>query len=271
MKGASHRFKSRKNAIERLGALFEDPSTVEVIHYSCESFYDRPNGTTPRITSIAVHGLASAQTRSFSIHKVAEQRRIPAEQITVHYDDLEKQMLDEFYEFVKNRLAAKWVNWNMININYGFPAIEHRYKILGGTPVQVPESNLYNLAHLLPRIYGANYSGHPRLQSLVQMNDITDLDFLTGKEEADAFNKGDYVALHQSTLRKVQCISTLAERAWEGTLKTNSNWYEKHGSNIAGVVEAITDHWLFKLLGAIGIVVSFIGIVVSLVVAFSAR
>ena len=64
-----------------LDKLFAEAANVWVIHYSCESFYDRPNGQSPRITSIAVRKLNSAQTRSFSIHQVAERRKVPSDEI----------------------------------------------------------------------------------------------------------------------------------------------------------------------------------------------
>ena len=262
MSAASYRFQTRRKAIKQLASLFDGSDPLKVIHYSCESFYDRPDGSTPRITSIAVHNHSASQVKSFSIHKVAEQRQIPNDQIEACYNDLEKQMLDEFYEFVRYELASKWVNWNMRDINFGFPAIEHRYKILGGLPTQIPPPNQYNLGNILPRIYGRNYSGHPRLHSLIRLNEITDTSFLSGQEEADAFDNCEYVKLHQSTLRKVKCIAAIAELAWGGTLKTNTNWYERHGSNIAGVVEGVTNHWTYKVVGAIGIIV-------SLVVAYS--
>lgn len=37
--------------------LFADAANVWVIHYSCESFYDRTDGRSPGITSIAVRKL----------------------------------------------------------------------------------------------------------------------------------------------------------------------------------------------------------------------
>ena len=49
-----------------------NPKNYLIIHYSCESFYDIQDGHTPRITSIAVYDYATAQTDSFSIHKLAE-------------------------------------------------------------------------------------------------------------------------------------------------------------------------------------------------------
>lgn len=73
-----------------------------MIHYSCESFYDRPEGQTPRVKSIAVRDYASGQTASFSIHKVAEIKGVAFFDIDSQYDDLEKEMLTEFFHFYRN-------------------------------------------------------------------------------------------------------------------------------------------------------------------------
>jgi hypothetical protein len=79
------RLNRRKKAKLKLDELYERSETVLIIHYSCESFYDRPNGKTPRITSIAVRNLSSGQTESFSIHKVAELKNLPFEDIPQNY------------------------------------------------------------------------------------------------------------------------------------------------------------------------------------------
>jgi hypothetical protein len=85
---------TRQNAGWRtLDQLFRDSANCWVIHYSCESFYDRPEGRSPRITSIAVRKLDTAQTLSFSIHRLAERRKIPFSDIEGHYDNLERAML----------------------------------------------------------------------------------------------------------------------------------------------------------------------------------
>jgi hypothetical protein len=86
----------QKTARAKLDSVFADAANTWVIHYSCESFYDRPNGASPRITSIAVRRLDSGQTLSFSIHQVAEERGIPFDQIEAHYDDLERQCSTRF-------------------------------------------------------------------------------------------------------------------------------------------------------------------------------
>ncbi|HHF3232176.1 TPA: hypothetical protein ACPJ2O_003762 [Vibrio diabolicus] len=130
----------RNKARKKLDELAKDEEHVLVIHYSCESFYDRPEGQTPRVTSIAVRNYASGQTASFSIHKVAELKHVEFAEIDKNYDMLEKEMLNEFYEFMKQHKAYFWVHWNMRDINYGFPALEHRFKILGGEPYILDDS-----------------------------------------------------------------------------------------------------------------------------------
>ena len=82
-----------------MNALKESPNSVLTIHYSCESFYDRPNGSSPRITSIAVRNWGSGQTYSFSIHQQAERDQKSIEDLETEYDTFEKQMLGEFYQF----------------------------------------------------------------------------------------------------------------------------------------------------------------------------
>jgi hypothetical protein len=47
-----------------------------------------------------VRRLDSGQTLSFSIHQVAEERGVPFDQIEAHYDELERQMLDAFFQHV---------------------------------------------------------------------------------------------------------------------------------------------------------------------------
>ena len=104
---ARRKIQRRKKALQRLAELMSQPEHVVIIHYSCESFYDRPNGTSPRITSIAVRNLESAQTASFSIHQVAERSGYSLDEIEPNYDKLEKQMLDEF-PCVKLKGVAFW-------------------------------------------------------------------------------------------------------------------------------------------------------------------
>jgi len=250
------RFRDRRKAAKRLSALFSHPEHVLVAHYSCESFYDRTDGRTPRITSIAVRNLASAQTHSFSIHKVAELRHVPLPDISANYDQLEKAMLDEFFEFIKTHQNYTWLHWNMRDINYGFQAIEHRYRVLSGAPLEIPESQKFDLSRELISIYGVRYTGHPRLESLVEKNKITARDFLAGAAEAEAFEKKEFVKLHQSTLRKADILANIAHRAADNSLITNARWHERFGMHPAILIEWLKEHWVYSLLGLFALVFS---------------
>ncbi len=48
-----------------------------------------------------------------------------------YYDDLEKEMLDEFFLFVSKHNNYNRIHWNMRDINYGFEAIPIGIVFLG--------------------------------------------------------------------------------------------------------------------------------------------
>ncbi len=239
--------KRQKAGWATLDRLNAEASNCWVIHYSCESFYDRPEGQSPRITSIAVRRLDTGQTLSFSIYQVAERKAISVADIEKHYDDLERIMLDEFYRHVGAHQGMKYIHWNMRDINYGFAALEHRYRVLGGEPVVIADDKKFDLARILIEIYGVGYAKNPRLASLLELNSIKPLNFMSGAEEAEAFQQHDYVALHQSTLRKVDVIANIFTRAQDRSLKTNTTWWEMHGGRLRAFWQLDTrknpSHW----------------------------
>ena len=201
---------------------------------------------------------SSGQTTSFSIHKSAEQKGVPIAEITDHYDDLEKEMLAEFFAYLGTVPVQTFVHWNMRDINYGFQAIEHRYKVLGGDPVVVEDGRKFDLARALIAIYGVGYVSHGeggRLFMTMEANSITARDALTGAEEAQAFEEEQFVKLHQSTLRKVDVIANILERTLDGSLKTNASWSEQHGFHPAAIVEFAREHWVWSLVLMTGAVV----------------
>lgn len=254
-----HRLREAKKQLSELEAK---RSHVIAIHYSCESFYDRPDGTSPRITSIAARNLATAQTTSFSIHQFAERdKKFSIEGINEHYDALEKKMLKEFYDYAERRVDHIWLHWNMRDINYGFQALEHRFKTLGGEPFEIHESHRRDLARLLKDLYGSSYVRHPRLEGLVKKNEITHPDFLSGQAEAEAFKKGDYVKLHQSTLRKVHVISDIIDLTSAGRLKTDARLKEIYGGYFRFAMEEIKEHPLGYIIGLIGAIASIVSLV----------
>lgn len=243
--------KRQKEARQRLDSLFSDRSNVWVIHYSCESFYDRPNGASPRITSLAVRSLDSAQTHSFSIHQVAERLKVPFTEIEARYDELERQMLDAYHQHLGAHRGMKYLHWNMRDINYGFAAIDHRYQVLGGTPVLVDDARKFDLSRILIDIYGVAYIGHSRLEKLIEKNEIQPHDMMTGAEEAQAFVNGNYVGLHQSTLRKVDVLANIAERTQNKHLLTNTTWWEMHGGSLRTALDWVADNKVIALVIAV--------------------
>lgn len=245
----------RRKSKKELSQLFEKAKNVVIVHYSCESFYDRKDGSSPRITSIAVRNLESGQTKSFSIHQMAEKGRKKFTDITANYDELEKRMLKGFFDYAKTHLRSDWLHWNMRDNNYGFAALEHRAQVLGVIPVVIPEENRYDLSRMLISIYGVGYIGNPRLEKLIEKNNISHRDFLVGAEEAKAFENSEYLKLHQSTLRKVDIFANIAGRAENGTLKTNATWWEIHGGTIAASGEWLREHWLVSVVSALGTII----------------
>lgn len=247
-------YKRHKAALQKLRTTLGGPTLL--IHYSCESFYDYTKPTSRRVTSIAVRRGGSSQTKSFSLHLAAEKLGL-LDKIGTHLDQCERQMLDEFYQFVKDHQQAyNWIHWNMRDSNYGFEAISHRHTVLGGTPVELSDDQKLDLSPLLIEIYGKEYTGHPRIEWLVNKNSIHRTAFLTGSQEAEAFAAGNFVAMHQSTLVKVQALGDIAALAAHQRLKTKSSlWRDVYGSSIGSFGQALAAHWLFVLaVAVIGVV-----------------
>ena len=245
------RLAQRKKTLEKIDKLFDSAEDVLVIHYSCESFYEIKDGRTPRVTSIAIRNLESGQTESFSIHKIAEQTQTKFEDIDKSYDVLEKEMLDECFEFLHLNQSKTWVHWNMRDVNYGFQAIEHRYKALGGQPTSLPENKKFDFSRGLIAIYGIQYIPHPRLENLIKKNHASHRAFLNGKEEAKAFEAKEYVRLHQSTLRKVDIFANLLERTANDDLETDAKWHQIYGIHPNVIIELIRSHWIISGAGLI--------------------
>ena len=171
-------------------------------------------------------------------------------------------MLDAFFEHIGGHRGMKYLHWNMRDINYGFAAIEHRYRVLGGNPAFIiQDENKFDLARLLIDIYGVGYTEHPRLTTLLDKNKIQPRDFLKGASEAEAFEQGNFVGLHQSTLRKVDMIANLAGRARDRSLKTNTTWWEMHGGRFRTFINFAAENRTFQFFAGsasiVGLAVAF--------------
>ncbi|MFC6170480.1 hypothetical protein [Loigolactobacillus jiayinensis] len=250
------RFKDHKGAAKLLKQIDENKSDYLIIHYACESFFDT-NGRTPHVTSIAVKKFDDGQAELFAIHKIAEIKHVPIEKITAEYDNLEKEMLRRFFDYVKIHIEQKWIHWNMRDSNYGFKALEQRYLVLGGTPTVIPDSNKVDLSRLFIHLYGKGYIDNPRIQSLLKFNNIKPLNFLDGKQEAKAFNDHNYVELSFSTASKVDIFANFLTQSIDKKLKVKSKRSEIYGNSMLGWYDFIAEKPYGKpLIWIIGVLIS---------------
>ncbi|WP_444943064.1 hypothetical protein ACJJIK_13630 [Microbulbifer sp. ZKSA006] len=243
------------SAKDKLKLLKENEQSLFIVHYSCQNLNDNNENYSPRITSIAVLHVGSSTMHSFSIHLIAEIKGIAREDINDHYDDLEGEMLDLFFGFVAENDNAYWLHWNMSNINYGFEALAHRYKVLTQKDAKrIPDSRKFNLSALILSVYGKNCVEHPRMASFMKLNDGEHRDNLSGKEEVDAFAAKEYVKLHKSTMSKVYWFQHMYFLLQQNKVRVhNKNW----GYKVNHFLERPT----VKALGFVAVIFSLFQIV----------
>lgn len=250
------KIKSRRNALEKVKQRCSNPDSSVVVHYSCQNLSDNNEGFSPRITSIAVRTLGKS-THSFSIHLIAEIEKVERSKIEEHYDQLELKMLKEFFDFVSNHTDYYWFHWNMVNINFGFQTLEHRYKVLGGKNVPlIPDNKKINISGLLSSIFGSKYENHPKMENLMKSNQDGELhkDFVAGREEPVLFEKKEFVKLHNSTLTKVNFFTKVIWDLYYNRLKTSNR----------NRLELVRDFLSHPYLGIIAIVSSIISIILGI-------
>lgn len=236
-----------KEALEHLKL---NESNLFSIHYSCQSLADGNEGLSPRITSIAVLHLASSSMHSFSIHLVAEVRNVKKASITSKYDQLEKEMLINFYDFVRSHQDSVWLHWNMSNINFGFEAIEHRYKVLTSEDApSISDSRRFNLSALILGIYGQNCVENPRMLNLMKLNGGVHRDLLSGSEEVEAFKQKEFVKLHKSTMCKVYWFQSIYLKLQARKIKTSH-------TNIGNRINEFMEKPFVKILGFVSVIYS---------------
>lgn len=232
---------------EKLEYLKENKDAIYIIHYSCENLNDNNEGYSPRITSLAIIHVESDTTHSFSIHLVAEQMKIDRSEIKNRYDDIEKVMLEEFNDFIKNHQEGLWIHWNMSNINYGFQAIEHRYKVLTGKEAsKVSDLKKFNLSKMILGIYGKDCVEHPRMPNFMKLNGGTHRDYLSGEEEVKAFENQEYFKLHKSTIGKTNWFEMMYKKLQNRKIKTSK-------TNLPNKISSFLEHPYTKLLGFIAV------------------
>lgn len=195
---------------QQLKEIFKNPSYSYIIHYACTNL-DSPQ---KRIISISLRCLSeNSQTISFP-----NQNFIPKS----YDEDFEREILLNFFNYVKNKKYTKFIHWNGINDNFGIQAIENRFKALL-PDIEIPfieHKNMYDLAEMLKNIYGKNYVNHRRMTNIMNKNDLRMKGFLEGEQELEAFEKNQFKKIYDSVKLKVENLSCIAQLAYNNELKT---------------------------------------------------
>ncbi|MEG2651617.1 MAG: hypothetical protein RSA63_12150, partial [Eubacterium sp.] len=257
-----------KNAKNTLSTIDLNKKDYLLIHYSCESFYDKKDGYSPRITSIAIRKVDNGQTDLFAIHKIAEIKHITFNEISNHYDELEKEMLHTFFQFVSINKEKNWIHWNMRDTNYGFKALEHRARVLGIEPSKISDDHKIDLALLLMQRYGSQYEPNPRMQNLIEKNNIRPKDFLNGKDEATAFDNQDYIRLGMSAASKVDAFSSILNLSFDNKLLVDTKKLDIYGMSIRGFLAMVEDSPTLRIIKYILnlIIGGIVGAIITLII-----
>jgi len=164
---------------------------------------------------------ATRQTVSFALHAVAESMSISKDEVESHYDHIEKELLERFFHFLRDRREKYWIHWNMRNLTFGFEHLEHRYRSLcKNEPPSVPIEVRLNLNDILSQRYGSDYANDPKMKNLMLLNGDRDIRFLEGQQEAEAFMKKEFIQMHSSTICKIEFFRQVISRAINGKLRT---------------------------------------------------
>jgi hypothetical protein len=247
-------FQKSREAIERIK---RHRKKCLIIHYACQSLYDDKDTHSPRIANIVVKGYDNDQTFSFALHLVAEKMGITKGEIEAHMDDIERRLLEEFFDFVRQHPGSVWLHWNMTNMVYGFDTLAHRFSLLTGKNApSIDMENRINLAEVLVGGYGDNYADVPHIPALMELNGGLKRDFVPGAEEVDLFRQGEFARLHSSTMAKVGFFREVVDNVLDRKLKTKSaGWYVR--------IERATDHVAAKVIGVLASLYALVDIIIK--------
>ena len=240
----------QREARRRIATLFAHPETVWILHYACQSFDLGQRLQSPRVTALVARNLGTGHTETFSLHAEAELKGLSPVGVLARMNALERAMLDKVFRFMALNRFNRFVHWKMRNATYGFAAIEHRYAVLGGMPLSIPEQQRFDLAWLLEEVYGSDYVEEPHFESLAKLNNLPLAGFLTGEREADAFQRSAYLDVQRSTTAKVGLFFDILHRTHDRTLRTRASWWTQNLGRTREAAELFRDNPVKAIAGA---------------------
>jgi hypothetical protein len=194
---------------------------LKAIHYYTVA-WDDAKDRAPEPVMVAVHDLPTKAEKLFSIQLVAGRNNVPPDQIPDQRASLERAMLEELFAFMRAHPKARWVHWGMRNEQFGFAALEHRFRELGGEVGDLPDLPLdrrIDLAEALKSEFGKRYAPDPRFPNLVRMLGLTERDLLSLEQLTDAVRAGQYGLMQRSLFRFVGPIAEIGALFLTGQLR----------------------------------------------------
>ena len=181
-------------------------SNTWIIHYACIGLYD---GLSPahNISCIIVSNLNCEYKRKFYVKDYLCEYSLK---------ESEKLLLKKFADFINKNTDKYFVHWNMDSLSFGFNAINARCRELDIEIKNIPNENKIDLSKIVEKLANKKLS----LKQALMFNNILFDDFLNGKEELEAYNKGNYNAVLESVHDKVIGIQMLIEVINENSFKS---------------------------------------------------
>ena len=229
-----------------------------IIHYARQNFINDAYEKGPRVIAITVMNAQSQQIRNFSLKRSSNNSFYDVSE--AEQDKIEYLMLKDFFDYVDHNKEKKWFHWNMENNDFGFQAIEDRYKSLGGEPIHFNDKKTINISSLLEKRYGINFAkdsiwnGHHtgKMYDIFTMNKIKDEKILNGDQEIKEYILKNITVIEQSVLEKVKSFHRILEMVANRTLKVRGNVLKDvYGLTLEGIADYISDNKVLALLFSI--------------------
>lgn len=225
----------------QLSYLRANKDRICLIHYACTDVSKIPI----KIPCIVIAEYSKRIVKVFSVIEKKE----------------EKAVLHDFYEYVSHNPNNIYAGWNFKDVTYGLPVIERRYtELFGKKPPGI--SLVFDLDDVIEELYGKLYVEHGRfgkMHNLFTLNEISTLNFLSGKKEAELCEKGDIRAVERSTACKVHgmigVLDLLLNRRLK-TAKTPVKW--SYLRNAVHKAKNSTVSWMIPIIAAILTIISFL-------------
>lgn len=186
-----------------LETLRRAKNKICILHYSSSYMKKHP----VKISAITLLDYDNDESRTYSLTSKTE-----------------KEILSDFFDYVQNHPNKIYVGWNLKDISYGTQVLERRYKELEGKEPPIIK-NVFDLDGIIEERYGKEYVDHEpqgKLYNLLNLNNISCISFLSGKVEAEFYEKNEFRKIEMSNSCKVAGIKKLLELLFDNKLETNA-------------------------------------------------